>query len=131
MTDDNGDPRRRLLPLHPARLGQARAGGRLELLAVEGRSPGAARFEGLEGALWSKGSVYFVASEAGDTEKGQIWRYTPHGTKSGKLTLLDESKSGQVLDQPDGLTRASSISRKDVRDHRPVGPGLALAPAPR
>ena len=70
----------------------------------QGRALGAARFLGLEGALWSGDSVYFVASEAGDKEKGQIWRYTPSGSKKGRLTLLYESRSGTVLDQPDGLT---------------------------
>jgi secreted PhoX family phosphatase len=48
--------------------------------------------------------VYFVASEAGDDGKGQIWRYTPKGTKKGLLTLLFESHSAHVLDQPDSLT---------------------------
>ena len=43
------------------------------------RAKGAAQFMGLEGAHWSKGSVYFVASEAGDADEGQIWRYTPVG----------------------------------------------------
>jgi uncharacterized protein len=59
-------------------------------------------FLGLEGATWSRGSVYFVASEAGNAEKGQIWRYTP-GRRHGRLTLLYESRSENVLDEPDAL----------------------------
>jgi secreted PhoX family phosphatase len=70
----------------------------------QGRALGAARFEGLEGALWSRGHVYFVASESGDKGEGQIWRYTPVGHKHGRLTLLYESRSRSVLDQPDSLT---------------------------
>ena len=70
----------------------------------EGRSKGAAQFIGVEGCHWSKGSVYFVASEGGDAEEGQIWRYTPHGMKHGTLVLLYESKSGKVLDEPDTIT---------------------------
>jgi secreted PhoX family phosphatase len=146
MTEDNGDPGDGFYRYIPHVRGKLHAGGRLEMLAVEGRSRydtvtgqkvgrtlrcewvpirhpdptdaethpeavyeqgralGAARFEGLEGAHWADGSVYFVASEAGDDGKGQIWRYTPSGTKKGKLTLLFESHSGHVLDQPDSLT---------------------------
>ena len=36
----------------------------------QGVARGAAQFMGLEGCHWSKGSVYFVASEAGDEERG-------------------------------------------------------------
>jgi uncharacterized protein len=146
MTEDNGDPGDGFYRYIPRVSGKLAQGGRLEMLAVQGRSKydtatgqkvgrtlqcewvpvkdpdptdaekhpdavyqqgralGAARFLGLEGALWSGDSVYFVASEAGDKEKGQIWRYTPSGTKKGRLTLLYESRSGTVLDQPDGLT---------------------------
>ncbi|HEY6890714.1 MAG TPA: alkaline phosphatase PhoX [Solirubrobacter sp.] len=146
MTEDNGDPGDGFYRYIPHVSGKLAQGGRLEMLAVHGRSKydtatgqkvgrtlqcewvpvkdpdptdaekhpdavyqqgralGAARFLGLEGALWSGDSVYFVASEAGDKEKGQIWRYTPSGTKKGRLTLLYESRSGTVLDQPDGLT---------------------------
>ena len=74
-----------------------------EAVYEQGRELGAARFEGLEGAHWADGSVYFVASEAGDDGKGQIWRFTPKGTKGGLLTLLFESHSSHVLDQPDSL----------------------------
>jgi hypothetical protein len=73
-------------------------------LYQQGIALGAAKFEGLEGALFSKGCVYIVASESGDKEEGQIWRYTPVGHKHGRLTLLYESRSRSVLDQPDSLT---------------------------
>jgi secreted PhoX family phosphatase len=70
---------------------------------VQGRERGAARFLGLEGASFSGGSVYFTASEAGDAERGQIWRYTPKTLKTGELTLLFESHSKSILDQPDSV----------------------------
>ena len=69
----------------------------------QGVAKGAAQFMGLEGAHWSRGSVYFVASEAGDRDEGQIWRYTPVGLKHGELVLLYESEDKTVLDQPDSL----------------------------
>ncbi len=71
----------------------------------QGREKGAAKFMGLEGARWDRGHVYFSATEGGDAEVGQIWRYTP-GRKArngGTLTLLYESPSRKVLDCPDGL----------------------------
>jgi secreted PhoX family phosphatase len=70
----------------------------------QGREKGGARFMGLEGAIWSKGSVYFTASEAGDAYRGQIWQYTPSKQiKHGTLRLLYESPDRAVLDQPDAI----------------------------
>ena len=145
MTEDNGDPADGFYRYIPDVPGKLHRGGKLQMLAVEGRSryityrnqkvgrtlecewvdianpdpsdaedhpdavfeqgvaQGAAQFMGLEGAHWSKGSVYFVASEAGDADEGQIWRYTPVGHDKGKLTLLYESRKASVLDQPDSL----------------------------
>jgi uncharacterized protein len=144
MTEDNGpDGFYRYIPDHR---GQLHRGGKLQMLAVKGRSrydtvtgqtvgekmrcewvniddpdpahaerhpnavysqgraKGAARFMGLEGASWSKGSVYFTASEAGDAHRGQIWRYTPaRNIRHGLLTLLYESKDKKVLDEPDAI----------------------------
>ena len=145
MTEDNGDPADGFYRYIPDHHGQLHRGGRLQMLAVQGRSGyvtykhqtvgeklqcewvdiddpdphnaenhpdavfeqgvarGAAQFMGLEGAHWSKSSVYFVASEAGDEDEGQIWRYTPVGHHKGTLVLLYESNSKRVLDQPDSL----------------------------
>jgi len=69
----------------------------------QGRAKGAAQFMALEGAKWKGGSCYFVASEGGDEELGQIWRYTPKGMKHGILTLLYESKSDGKLEEPDAI----------------------------
>jgi secreted PhoX family phosphatase len=72
----------------------------------QGIEKGAANFYGLEGAFFSKGSVYFVASEAGEAGKGQVWRYTPDSKDHarGSLTLIYESPGARVLDEPDGVT---------------------------
>jgi secreted PhoX family phosphatase len=72
----------------------------------QGIEKGAANFYGLEGAFFSRGSVYFTASESGDAKKGQVWRYTPdtEDHSRGSLTLVYESPGAKVLDEPDGLT---------------------------
>jgi hypothetical protein len=69
----------------------------------QGREKGAAQFLALEGAKWKRGSVYFVASEGGDEELGQIWRYTPKGHKHGVLQLLYESNKDTRLEEPDAI----------------------------
>jgi uncharacterized protein len=70
---------------------------------LQGRRLGGARFYGLEGAAWHDGGVVFVASEAGDAGQGQVWRYEPRGDHRGRLTLLFESRSAKVLNQPDAI----------------------------
>lgn len=72
----------------------------------QGLALGGAQFMGLEGLALQEGVAYFVASEAGDAEKGQVWSFTPHGDNgdSGTLKLLYESTDGAVLDQPDNIT---------------------------
>ncbi|WP_433378466.1 alkaline phosphatase PhoX [Actinoplanes sp. CA-142083] len=67
----------------------------------QGRAKGGCRFLGLEGSAWSDGGVTFVASEAGDAENGQVWRYVPTGHAAGKLQLLFESPNPKTLNQPD------------------------------
>jgi uncharacterized protein len=70
---------------------------------LQGRRRGGARFLGLEGAVWHEDGVVFVASEAGDAEQGQVWRYEPVGDHRGRLRLLYESRSEKVLNQPDAI----------------------------
>ncbi|CAN5290244.1 DUF839 domain-containing protein [soil metagenome] len=72
----------------------------------QGRAKGAARFLGLEGSAWADGGVTFVASEAGDTENGQVWRYEPKDRDTGTLRLLYESADAATLNQPDSITVA-------------------------
>ncbi len=70
----------------------------------QGRARGGCRFYGLEGSQFSDGAVTFVASEAGDTSNGQVWRYTPSGHDTGTLQLLFESPNPKTLNQPDSIT---------------------------
>jgi secreted PhoX family phosphatase len=70
----------------------------------QGRAKGGCRFYGLEGSTWANGGVTFVASEAGDTENGQIWRYQPTSLSTGTLRLLFESPNEKTLNQPDSIT---------------------------
>ncbi|MFF5076105.1 alkaline phosphatase PhoX [Actinoplanes sp. NPDC000266] len=67
----------------------------------QGRAKGGCRFLGLEGSAWTRGGVTFVASEAGDGENGQVWRYEPSGHDRGTLRLLFESPNPKTLNQPD------------------------------
>lgn len=71
---------------------------------AQGRERGGARFYGLEGSTWARGGVTFVASEAGDSENGQVWRYRPTGPHTGRLRLLFESPNARTLNQPDAIT---------------------------
>lgn len=78
----------------------------LDPMAVykEGLSKGAATFARLEG-IWvdEKGRIYFDSTSGGDAKAGQIWLYEPMGKDEGKLTLLFESPSRQILDMPDNI----------------------------
>jgi secreted PhoX family phosphatase len=70
----------------------------------QGLALGGAQFMGLEGMALQDGVAYFVGSEAGDQELGQVWSFTPGGDDGGTLKLLYESTDGAVLDQPDNIT---------------------------
>jgi secreted PhoX family phosphatase len=130
----------------PATRGRLAAGGRLQMLAVDGRpnydttmrqkvgaprpvrwvdiadpdpkefgnSPaaifdqgfarGAARFARLEGCWYGDKSIYFHATNGGDAQVGQVWRYRPISPDRGELVLVFESPSRDVLDYPDNVT---------------------------
>ena len=105
---------------------------------LQGRRLGGARFYGLEGAAWQNGGVVFVASEAGDEEQGQVWRYEPRGDHKGRLTLQYESRSAKVLNQPDAIeagTRGLVVMAEDGDGGDPGGTNflrvLDSAPADR
>lgn len=70
---------------------------------AQGRAKGGARFLGLEGASWVDGGVTFVASTAGDTGNGQVWRYEPKDHNTGTLRLVYESKDAKTLNNPDAV----------------------------
>jgi secreted PhoX family phosphatase len=70
----------------------------------QGRDRGAASFARLEGCcIDNKGRLYFTATSGGDSRGGQIWMYEPGSKDEGKLTLLFESPSRQLLDMPDNV----------------------------
>jgi secreted PhoX family phosphatase len=129
----------------PRERGRLAAGGRLQMLAIEGRpnydtgsgqtvgkrlpvrwveiaepdpgpgtgptsifdqgyARGGARFARLEGCWYGDDSIYFHATNGGDAQVGQVWRYQPRGPDRGDLLLVFESPSRDVLDYPDNIT---------------------------
>jgi secreted PhoX family phosphatase len=73
-------------------------------LQKEGFKKGAALFTRLEGCCaGDKGRIYFDATNGGDNGGGQIWMYEPVSKEEGRLTLLFESPSREILDMPDNL----------------------------
>jgi secreted PhoX family phosphatase len=70
----------------------------------QGAAKGAAHFSKLEGCFAdANGKVYFVSSNGGDAEGGQIWVYEPTTRDGGRLTLLFESPNRELLDMPDNI----------------------------
>ena len=82
------------------------AGAEDDSLAVykQGVAGGGATFARLEGCFHADGSVFFHATNGGDLGLGQVWQYRPDARGEGVLTLVFESASRAVLDQPDNLT---------------------------
>jgi secreted PhoX family phosphatase len=65
---------------------------------------GAAIFTRLEGIYADEaGKIYFDSTDGGNVKGGQIWVYEPTGKHEGRLTLLFESPSREVLDMPDNI----------------------------
>ena len=70
----------------------------------QGRAKGGALFARPEGCCADdKGNIYFTATSGGDNGGGQIWRYEPDGRDDGRLTLVFESPSRDILDMPDNI----------------------------
>jgi secreted PhoX family phosphatase len=70
----------------------------------EGQMKGAALFARLEGCYADKkGRIYFTSTSGGDNGGGQIWLYEPTNRDEGRLTLLFESPSREILDMPDNI----------------------------
>lgn len=70
----------------------------------QGRDKGAAIFTRLEGIYaGEKGRIYFDSTDGGEAKGGQIWLYAPNGKDEGRLTLLFQSPSRDVLDMPDNI----------------------------
>ncbi len=70
----------------------------------QGFAQGAARFARLEGCWYGDESIYFHATNGGDAQVGQVWRYRPRAADRGDLMLVFESPSREVLDYPDNIT---------------------------
>ncbi len=78
----------------------------VDALAVlkQGRKKGGAIFARLEGCcVDEKGRIYFTATSGGENRGGQIWVYEPTGRDNGRLTLVFESPSREILDMPDNV----------------------------
>jgi len=78
----------------------------VDSLAVykQGFAKGAATFARLEGCYADKdGRIYFTSTSGGDTKGGQVWLYEPNNKNEGRLTLLFESPSREILDMPDNI----------------------------
>lgn len=78
----------------------------VDSLAVykQGVAGGAATFARLEGCYADKtGKIYFTSTSGGDAKGGQIWLYEPNRKDEGRLTLLFESPSREILDMPDNI----------------------------
>ena len=69
----------------------------------QGYARGAARFARLEGCWYGDRSIYFHATNGGDAQVGQVWRYRPTAADRGELVLVFESPSPDVLDYPDNI----------------------------
>jgi len=67
----------------------------------QGEAVGGATFTRGEGAFWFGGRVYFVATNGGDAQVGQVWALEP---ANDRLVLVYESPGREVLDYPDNIT---------------------------
>jgi secreted PhoX family phosphatase len=80
-------------------------------LRFQGFAKGAARFAWGEGMWYGRGAVFFVCTNGGSANKGQVWRYVPsphEGTleeekEPGTLELLVEPNDGGLIDNADNL----------------------------
>ena len=86
----------------------------LQFVGSQGRALGAAHFSRLEGAVFTKGEIYFTSTQGGGAAEtgpelisgygngtGQVWSYRPR-TKT--LTCRYQSLSKDALELPDNIT---------------------------
>jgi secreted PhoX family phosphatase len=73
-------------------------------VSKQGVAKGAAVFARLEGCYADdKNRIYFTSTSGGDNGGGQVWMYQATNKNEGKLTLLFESPSREILDMPDNI----------------------------
>jgi secreted PhoX family phosphatase len=70
----------------------------------QGFARGGASFSRLEGCWVSGRTLFFNSTSGGNAELGQVWEYQPMGPRLGRLRLIFESPSIEVLSSPDNLT---------------------------
>lgn len=70
----------------------------------QGKEQGGATFARLEGCWFGDGSVFFNSTSGGDAELGQVWQFRPRGRSGGQLILVFESRSSDMLENPDNIT---------------------------
>jgi uncharacterized protein len=81
------------------------AAGETNAVAVfqQGWTQGGAIFNRLEGAWFRFGSIFFTSTNGGAAGRGQVFEYRPE-RGGGRLRLIYESPSVDVLDAPDNIT---------------------------
>jgi len=91
----------------------------IHFVSDQGRAQGAAGFSRLEGATYTRGEVYFTATQGGGTAEvvvqddvggygngfGQVWSYNP---MTSVLTCRYQAPNANVLELPDNITAKSN-----------------------
>jgi len=93
---------------------------------LQGFEAGGARFSRLEGCLYADESIYFDATNGGDVQLGQVWRYAP---ETESLVLVFESPSADVLNAPDNLAVSPRGGLLICEDNSGVSHLQGLTPA--
>ena len=80
-------------------------------LRIRGSQAGAATFARGEGMFYGNDGVYFVCTNGGIAQAGQIWKYTADGDRteveeSGTLELFVEPNNAEVMYHADNITVA-------------------------
>lgn len=78
-------------------------------LRRQGFAKGAATFSRGEGIWYSRGTVYFAATDGGANRKGQVWRYTrsdDEARRPSRLQLFIEPNDENLLDNVDNVVVA-------------------------
>lgn len=74
-----------------------------DTLRQEAQSKGAAIFSRGEGCWYGNGLIYFVSTDGGNAELGQVFAYNP---SSNTVKLVVESTAQRELEAPDNITVA-------------------------